>query len=111
MRYILENPIYAGWRVYDEERDPSAEGCLKRKKGGRQSDRRKIKRPGNEIIPVHVLEGLVSQEDFGRVQQMIDLKRQKHWRVRNEPIVRLHEGPGAKLPQFPSTDERSSESE
>ncbi len=87
VRFILENPIYSGWRVYDEKRDPSAQGYRARP-DGRQGERRKIKRPPEEVIKVRILDGLVSEEDFARVQQMIDLKRQKHWRVRNEATHR-----------------------
>jgi hypothetical protein len=83
VQFMLKNPIYSGWRIYDEKRDPSAWGYRARP-GGRQGDRRKIKRSPEEIIRVHVLDGLVSEEDFARVQQMIELKRQKHWRGRND---------------------------
>jgi DNA invertase Pin-like site-specific DNA recombinase len=81
VRFILENPIYSGWRVYDEKRDPSAMGYQARP-DGRQGQRRKIKRPPDEVIRVRVLDGLVSEEDFARVQQMIELKRLNHWRAR-----------------------------
>ncbi len=83
IRFLLENPIYTGWRVYDEKRDPSALGYIPRS-DGRQGDRKKIKRNPGEIIRVKVLEPLVTEEDFARAQQLIDLKRQKHWRVRAE---------------------------
>jgi DNA invertase Pin-like site-specific DNA recombinase len=83
VRFMLENPIYMGWRVYDEKRDPSALGYRARP-DGRQGERRKIKRMPEEVIKVRIFEGLVSEADFARVQQMIELKRQKHWRARNE---------------------------
>jgi hypothetical protein len=79
LRYILENPIYVGWRVYDEQRDPSPNGYVARQ-GGRQGYRRKIDRPTEAVIRVHVLEGIVSEDDFIRAQHIIELKRQKHWR-------------------------------
>src|SRR5713101_2351554 len=82
VRFILENPIYTGWRVYDEKRDPSALGYVPGP-DGRQGYRRKIKRAPDEVIRVRVLDGLVSEKDFARVQQLIELKRQKHWRVRS----------------------------
>jgi DNA invertase Pin-like site-specific DNA recombinase len=81
LRYILENPIYMGWRVYDEQRDPAASGYVARP-DGRQGYRRKIERSPDEVIRVKVLEGIVREEDFVRVQQLIELKRQKHWRGR-----------------------------
>src|SRR5580704_16035715 len=43
VRFILENPIYTGWRVYSERRDPSNLGYVSRP-GGRQGYRRKIER-------------------------------------------------------------------
>lgn len=83
VRYILENPIYGGWRVYDEKRDPSP-GAYVPRSDGRQGYRRKMKRAPDEVIRVRVLDGLVSDEDFARVQQLIDLKRHKHWRTRQD---------------------------
>lgn len=83
IRFILENPIYTGWRVYDEKRDPSVGGYIARA-DGRQGERKKIKRNPEEVIRVRVLEPLVSEEDFAYVQQLVELKRQKHWRAREE---------------------------
>ena len=40
VRFILENPIYTGQRVYREKRDPSVSGYVS-KPGGRQGYRRK----------------------------------------------------------------------
>jgi len=79
VRFILENPIYTGWRVYREKRDPSAAGYVSGL-GGRQGYRRKIRRAPDEVIRVRVFDGIVSEADFNRVQQIIELKRQKHWR-------------------------------
>ena len=83
VRFILENPIYTGWCVYDEKRDPSRMG-YKPRPDGRQGERRKIKRAPEEVIRVKVLDGLVGEDDFARVQQMVELKRLKHWRARAE---------------------------
>lgn len=79
VRFILENPIYTGWRVYREKRDPSVAGYVSAP-GGQQGYRRKIRRSPDEVVRVHVLDSLVSESDFNRVQQMIELKKQKHWR-------------------------------
>ncbi len=87
LRYILENPIYAGWRVYDEKRDPAPLAYVPGP-DGRQGYRRKTKRPPEEVIRVRVLDGLVSEQDFARVQQLVALKRQRHWRVRGETPTR-----------------------
>ena len=79
VRFILENPIYTGWRVYREKRDASVAGYVSRP-AGLQGYRRKIRRVPDDIIRVRVLDGIVSEEDFNQVQQIIELKRQKHWR-------------------------------
>jgi DNA invertase Pin-like site-specific DNA recombinase len=79
VRFILENPIYTGWRVYREKRDPSPSGYVSGP-GGLQGYRRKIRRAPDEVIRVRVLDAIVSEADFNRVQQIIELKRQKHWR-------------------------------
>ena len=49
---------------------------------GRQGYRRKMDRPPDEVIRVQVLDGIVREEDFARVQHLIELKSQKHWRGR-----------------------------
>lgn len=88
VRFILENPIYAGWRVYDEKRDPSAAAYVPRP-DGRQGYRKKIKRSAEDIIRVQVFDqGLVSGEEFERVQEIIELKRRKHWRSYEDKPVR-----------------------
>ena len=81
VRYILRNPIYYGWRVWDHKYDQSPSGYVPRP-DGRQGYRRTIKRSPDEIIRVKVLDGIISEEDFARVQEMVGLKRQKHWRAR-----------------------------
>ena len=82
LRIILRNPIYYGWRVYDKRRDPSTR-ALRTRPDGRQADRPKIARAPDEVIRVKVISPpLVSEDDFLRVQQLLDLKKQGHWRVR-----------------------------
>jgi hypothetical protein len=82
LRVMMRNPIYCGWRVYDKRRDPSPR-ALRTKANGRQADRPKILREPAEVIRVRVLDPpLVSEEDFRRVQQILDLKKRNHWRVR-----------------------------
>src|ERR1700722_1987721 len=83
VRFILENPIYTGWRVYDEKRDPASSGYVSRP-DARQGYRRKIARAADDVIRVQVLDPLVSEADFDRVQQIIGLKKQKHWRSYSE---------------------------
>jgi DNA invertase Pin-like site-specific DNA recombinase len=79
LRCILRNPIYTGWRVIDKKRDNSPAGKYVTK-NGRQGDRRKIKRSPEEVIRVKVLEPLISEIDFDRVQAILDLKKQRSWR-------------------------------
>ena len=82
MHIIMRNPIWTGWRVIDTKRDPSR-AARRFSAGGRQGDRAKIKRAPEEIIRVKVIdEPLVSEEDFRRVQQMMDSKSRNHWRYR-----------------------------
>ncbi len=81
LRNILRNPVYTGWRIYSKRRDPSPK-ALRVRADGRQGDRPKIDREPNEVIRVKVLSPLVSEEDFRRVQQILDLKKQNHWRSR-----------------------------
>lgn len=79
LKVILRNRIYTGWRVIDKKRDTSAAGKYQTK-DGRQGDRRKIKRAPDEVIRVKVLEPLVSEAQFNRVQAILDLKKAKSWR-------------------------------
>src|SRR5579872_6501706 len=83
VRFILENPIYTGWRVYAEKRDPSAHAYVSRP-DGRQGHRKKMKRAPDEVIRVRVLESLINEEDFAKVQRFVEMKRQKHWRARED---------------------------
>ncbi|MBA2526961.1 MAG: recombinase family protein [Pyrinomonadaceae bacterium] len=81
LRVILKNPIYTGWRVIDKRRDPSA-GAKLFKANGRQGGRRKIQRAEADVIRVKVLEPLISESDFARVQQIIKAKKIGHWRLK-----------------------------
>jgi DNA invertase Pin-like site-specific DNA recombinase len=83
VRLILQNPIYTGWRVYDRKRDPAPAGYVSRP-AGRQGYRRKIVRDPDEVIRVRVLDALISDQDFGQAQRLIELKRQNHWRSRKD---------------------------
>ena len=79
VRFILENPVYTGLRTYTEKRNPAPMAYVSRP-DGRQGYRKKMKRSPDEVIRVRVLDSLITEEDFARVQQFINLKRQKHWR-------------------------------
>lgn len=80
LRIIMRNPIYTGWRVYTERRDPV--GAAPTRNGGRQADQPKVKRAPEDIIRVKVLNPVVSEENFQRVQHILDQKKKNHWRVR-----------------------------
>lgn len=81
---ILSNPIYTGWRIYDQRRD-MAPTALRLKPDGRHSDRRKAQRAQDEIIRVKVIEDpLVSEADFKRAQMMVEAKRERGSRARVE---------------------------
>ena len=81
VKVYLRNPIYTGWRVIDEKRDP-APGAKLYRKDARQGDRKKIKRSADEIIRVKVIrEPLVSESDFALVQRILGMKRSFHWRT------------------------------
>jgi len=79
IRRILHNPIYTGWRVIDQKRDPSPAGKYPTR-NGRQGSRRKIKRAPEEVIRVKVLEPIVSEADFSHVQRILEVKKQQAWR-------------------------------
>jgi DNA invertase Pin-like site-specific DNA recombinase len=80
MNIIMRNPIWTGWRVIDKKRDLSSAGKYAGF-NGRQADRRKIDRAPEDVIRVQVIdEPLITQLDFETVQQIMDLKQQKHWR-------------------------------
>lgn len=67
VRFVLQNPVYAGWRVYDKRRDLSPAGKYP---GG---SRRKTERTQGEIIRVRLpLVPIVSEQDFAAVQAIID---------------------------------------
>jgi DNA invertase Pin-like site-specific DNA recombinase len=86
LRIILRNPIYTGWRVVDKKRDTSAAG-LRVKAGGRQGDRPKIARAPDEVIRVRVIENpLISESEFLQTQQIMDVKRTRHWRANPEHV-------------------------
>jgi DNA invertase Pin-like site-specific DNA recombinase len=77
---ILRNPIWTGFRVIDQKRDPSAAGKYVGI-NGRQADRRKIDRAPEDVIRIQVIDKpLLTQEEFDILQQRMDLKQQKHWR-------------------------------
>ncbi len=83
LRVIMRNPIYTGWRVIDKRRDPSA-AAHKAGKDGRQADRPKILRAPEDVIRVRVIDDpIISEDDFRRVLELMDIKKTRHWRTRS----------------------------
>ena len=67
IRFLLRNPVYTGWRVYDQRRDPTPAGITK------SGDRRRIQRPPANAIRVRLpLEPVVAPEDFLAIQAMLE---------------------------------------
>jgi DNA invertase Pin-like site-specific DNA recombinase len=84
MHLIMRNPIWTGWRVIDKKRDTSS-AARRVSADGRQGDRPRVKRSPDEIIRVKVIDSpLISEEEFLRVQQMMDAKSRLHWRSHPE---------------------------
>jgi DNA invertase Pin-like site-specific DNA recombinase len=86
LRFILQNPIYMGIRQYDQRRDPTPAGYTPGN-DGRQGHRRKIARAPEDVIRRKVMDGLVSQEDFQAVQQILNSRavRERTVRTKNAP--------------------------
>ena len=84
LQFLLQNPIYTGWKVYDKKRDPSPEAYIPGP-NGRQGYRKKIRRSPEEVIRVKVLEDpLVSEEEFARVQEIMEGKARNRRRARRD---------------------------
>lgn len=80
---VLQNPIYTGWLVFDQKRDPGPDGKRYTKDGKPIRDRRKIGRAAEETYRHRVIEdGLVLENDFDRVQTMIARKAESNLRQR-----------------------------
>ncbi|GEP40919.1 hypothetical protein BGE01nite_02100 [Brevifollis gellanilyticus] len=62
VKCILRNPIYTGWRVIDKKRG------AKRKSVSGKLYRVKVARAESEVIRLKVLDGIISEECFQRVQ-------------------------------------------
>lgn len=72
---LLRNEIYMGYRTITEKR--GTEKILK--KDGRQGDRKKIRRTGDEIIRIKVIsEPLIDEERFFRIQTTIGKKSSEY---------------------------------
>jgi DNA invertase Pin-like site-specific DNA recombinase len=80
IKVFLKNPIYTGWRVIDKKRD-MASNAKRTRAGGRQGDRNKIARAPEEVIRLKVIAvPLITEEEFKRAQELMELKRVKGWK-------------------------------
>ncbi len=78
---ILRNPIWRGWRVYDQKADSAK---YHSRPGGRQGWCDMVPRPMEEIIRVKVIdEPLVTDEVWEKVCRVLDQKRDAHRRERS----------------------------
>ncbi|HLW52966.1 MAG TPA: recombinase family protein [Candidatus Angelobacter sp.] len=86
LRVILQNPIWTGWKVYDQRRDPRPTGYVARE-DGRQGYRRKVARDPSDVIRKKVLQGIVTEEEFQRVQEILGDRaaRERIIRTQNQP--------------------------
>lgn len=84
---LLRNPIYCGWKVYDQKRGDEKYY----RADGKQGDRKKISR--DEPIRVQVIDQpAVTQERFDRVQAILENKGTKWRRDRVATEVNLGTG-------------------
>lgn len=89
LRNLLRNPIYTGWRIYDQKR---GEQKYQSQSGG-QADRKKVSREEQDVIRVKVIEkGAVSDEQFARVQMMLDQTRTQYRSSRETKEINLLSG-------------------
>lgn len=75
IKNLLRNQLYIGVRAYEAKRAPER----RLRPDGRQADRRKVARAEGEVIRVKVIEEpLISPDDFWRVQELLEVKRDGH---------------------------------
>jgi DNA invertase Pin-like site-specific DNA recombinase len=88
-RYLIHNPVYKGWRVYDRECADARAG-----KNGRQAKYRPMKkRSEDRIIRVQVIdEPLVSPETWDRACQILDAKSESCRRNRKTKGIASYNG-------------------
>lgn len=84
VKYLIHNPIYKGWRIYEREC-----GEIRPGKNGRQPKYRPLRKRGEDrIIRVEVIdEPLVSSEEWERACQLLDEKRDSSRRERKGGIA------------------------
>lgn len=89
VRVLLRNPIYTGWREITSKRGP------KRISKNGKAYRIKVARPAEEVIRCKVLDGVISEELFQRVQrEMLQTKFNFIERHRSGDRINLNAGIG-----------------
>lgn len=88
LRYILQNPIWIGDRVYSKKRDLTTGGYIPGI-DGRHGYRKKIERDPEEVIRVRVLPGIISERDFHLVQAILADRAARQRQVRSENAPRF----------------------
>lgn len=87
VKCVLRNPIYTGWRVFDKKRG------AKRTSVSGKLYRVKVPRAEADVIRVKVLDGIISDECFERVQREIQQTKFNHiQRYRSDDRVNLGAG-------------------
>ena len=83
---LLRNELYIGYRTYTQKRGP--EKAIR--PGGRQGDRKKVRRAPDEIIRVKVIEPpLVDESLFWSVQEAIKRKNTEYHKKRSKAGARF----------------------
>lgn len=87
VKCVLRNPIYTGWRVIDKKRG------TKRVSATGKPYRVKVARAESEVIKHKVLDGIISEECFQRVQAEIAITKFNHnERHRSDDAVNIGTG-------------------
>lgn len=87
VKCVLRNFIYTGWRVIDKRRGP------KRVSATGKTYRVKVARAESEVIKHKVLDGIISEECFQRVQAEIAVTKFNHnERFRSDDAVNIGTG-------------------
>jgi hypothetical protein len=82
---LLHNPIWTGWRIYDQRCDPARR---KVRADGRQGYSYKIARSPEEVIRVKVIETpLLTDHEWHSACRIMDAKREGYRRERKSPSL------------------------
>jgi DNA invertase Pin-like site-specific DNA recombinase len=86
---ILRNPVYAGWMVYSDRKDPSAAGYVPpthRRKGYRK----KAARTAEEVIRIRLpLTPIIGEDEHQQILEIVNQKRRHFSSARADAIPRF----------------------